>query len=69
MLLEYIFPYTIKIKYFDYLIHSYDQFKPYKFSSKKFLPKDNEDETKLIKKLADTVKNGTAFNNSGVTKN
>ena len=34
--------------------------------SKKILPKDNEDETKLIKKLADTVKNGTAFHHAGL---
>ena len=34
--------------------------------SMKILPKDNEDETKLIKKLADTVKNGTAFHHAGL---
>ncbi|MDC0193524.1 DEAD/DEAH box helicase [Candidatus Nitrosopelagicus sp.] len=34
--------------------------------SKKILPKDNEDETKLIKKLADTVKNGAAFHHAGL---
>ena len=34
--------------------------------SKKILPKNSEDETKLINKLANTVKNGTAFHHAGL---
>jgi helicase len=34
--------------------------------SKKILPKNSEDKTKLIGKLADTVKNGTAFHHAGL---
>jgi len=34
--------------------------------SKTILPRETEDQTKLVKKLADTVKNGTAFHHAGL---
>ena len=34
--------------------------------SKTILPKETEDQTKLVKKLADTVKNGAAFHHAGL---
>ena len=34
--------------------------------SKTILPRETEDQTKLVKKLADAVKNGTAFHHAGL---